>query len=371
MRIFLTELRKSFIYKRGWVILLFLIVSQIFVYGFGVQNYNFQVELYRDQYESYLSSFGGKIDEQKEKTLLEEDNRIAAAEEELQSLFQKMYFGEYTPEEYDKDLEKYRNIYQQKAVFQQIQNQYDYARQDVEHRYIIDENGWFTSMQENSLNFFLIFCVILLTVNVFSGEYETQMYGIISCTPKGKSYTAGGKLAVCLTSAGVFGIITATICILSAFVKYGLHNGAYPIQSVQYFSACRYDLTIWQGCLLSWLFKIFALCIISMITSFCIVTLKRGVYAFFISLLIVILPYFIFDIRFILKFIPYLGLSFGGLYFRGTEKISSEAEGLQMQPITLTELLIALGIGLVLCLLCLLMTAGVWNNRLPNRRKKK
>lgn len=371
MRIFMAELRKSFICKRGWVILLFLIVSQIFVYGFGTQGYNFQEEQYREQYESYLSSFGGKIDEQKEKALIEEDNRIAAAEEELLSLFQKMYFGEYTPEEYDKGLEKYRNVYQQKTAFQQIQNRYDYARQDVEHRYIIDENGWLASMQENSLNFLLIFCVILLTVNVFSGEYETQMYGIISSTPNGKSHTAGGKLAVCLTSAGMFGIITAVVCILSAFVKYGLHNGVYPLQSIQYFSACHYDLTIWQGYLLSWFFKIFALCIISMITSLCIVILKRGVYAFFVSLLIVILPYFIFDIKFVLKFIPYLGLSFGGLYFRGIEKLSSETDGIQMQPITLTELLIVLGIGLELCLICLLLTTRIWNNRLPNRRKKK
>lgn len=371
MRIFLAELRKSFIHKRGWVILLFLLVSQIFVYGFGTQSYNFQVERYREQYESYLSSFGGKIDEQKEKALIEEENRISAAEEGLISLFQKMYSGEYTPEEYDKGLEEYRNVYQEKIAFQQIQNQYDYARQDVEHRYIIDENGWFALMQENSLNFLLIFCVIILTVYVFSGEYETQMYGIISCTPNGKSRTAGAKLAVCLTYAGACGMITVAVCILSAFVKYGLHNWTYPLQSVQFFSACQYDLTIWQGFLLSWCFKVFALCIISMMTSFFTVLLKRGVYALFVSVLAVILPYFIFDIKFILKFIPYLGLSFGGLYFRGTETISPEANMIQMQPITLTELLIVLGTGLALCLICLLLTIKIWNNRLLNRRKRK
>lgn len=371
MRIFLAELRKSFIHKRGWMILLFLLVSQVLIYGFGTQSYNFQVERYREEYESYLASFGGKIDEQKEKALSEEEERIASAEEELLSLFQKMYFGECTPEEYDKGLKEYRNVYQEKISFQQIQNQYDYARQDAEHRYIIDENGWFASMQEKRLNFLLIFCVILLTVYVFSGEYETQMYGIISCTPNGKRRTAGGKIAVCLISAVMFGIITAAVCILSAFVKYGLHNGEYPLQSVQYFSACQYDLTIWQGYLLSWCFKIFALCIISIITSLCTVLLKRGVYAFFVSVLVVILPYFIFDIDFILKFIPYLGLSFGGLYFRGTEAISPETDMIQMQPIPLTELLIVLGAGFALCLICLLLTIRIWNNRPLNRRKKK
>lgn len=281
MRIFLAELRKSFIHKRGWMILLFLLFSQIFVYGFGTQSYNFQAERYREQYEFYLASFGGKIDEQKEKALSEEEERISSAEEELLSLFQKMYFGECTPEEYDKGLKEYRNVYQEKISFQQIQNQYDYARQDAEHRYIIDENGWFASMHENRLNFLLTFCVILMTVYVFSGEYETQMYGIISCTPNGKRRTAVGKIAVCLMSVVMFGIITAAVCILSAFVKYGLSNGSYPLQSVKYFSACQYNLTIWQGFLLSWCFKILALCIISMITSLCTVLLKRGVYAFF------------------------------------------------------------------------------------------
>lgn len=371
MKIFTTELRKSFLYKKGLLILLFLLVSQIFVYGFGNPIYNIQTERYREQYNSYLETFSGKIDEQKVNALNDEEKRIDVAEELSLTLFQKMYYGEIAPGEYDKGLEEYRNIYEEKMAFQQIQNQYDYAMQDTEHRYIMDENGWSVALQENSLNFLLIFCVILLTVRVFSTEYETQMYGMISCTPNGKGRTARGKAAVCLMSAVLFGIITSAICLLSASVRFGLHNATYPLQSIRYFYACQYDLSIWQGYLLSWCFKIFALCIISLITSLCTVLLKRDVSSFFVSALVVILPYFIFDIDFILKFIPYLGLSFGGFYFRGTEALVPETDMMQMQPIPLNELLIVCGVGLIICLICLFMTIKIWNNRPMKRRCRK
>lgn len=371
MKMFLTELNKSFIHTKGWIILFFLIIFQISFYGLRSSDYNYQTEQYKEQYQAYLLTFGGEFDEQKEAKLTAEEERIAQAEKESLQSFQKLYYGEYTIEQYDEDLAAYRNLYEEKMAFQQIQNQYDYARQDADRRYVLYENGWYVALQENNLNFLLIFCVILLSVRVFTPEYETQMYSIIASTGNGKRHTVTGKLMVCLLSAITFGVLTSIICLLSALFKFGLADGKYPLQSISYFSACPYDLTIWQGYLLIWFFKIFALCIISMIAVLCAVALKRSVSAFFVSAIIVVLPYFLFDVNFILHCIPYLGLSVSGLYFRGIEKTVSETEMLQLQSIPLSEILIVYAVGLVLCSICLWSTAKIWNNYPWTWRKRK
>lgn len=371
MKIFLAELRKSYFYEKGWIILLFFIVFQSLIYGFGSQDYNHQTEQYKEQYQSYLASFGGKVNEQKESALSAEEERISLAEEKSLQSFQKLYRGEYTPDQYDEDLASYHDLYAEKIAFQQIQNQYDYARQDTEHRYILNENGWYVALQENNLNFLLVFCVILLVVRIFSTEYETQMYSIIVCTHNGKECTISGKLAVCLLSAVLFGVLASIICLLSVYFRFGIQDATYPIQSLRCFSACQYDLTIRQGYFLIWCFKIFSLCIISMITSLCAVLLKRNASAFFVSVLVIVLPYFLFDIDFILKFVPYLGLLFGGLYFRGIESVVPGMDILQMQSIPLSNLMAVCAVGLGLWLICMWFTVRVWNNRLLNRRKIK
>lgn len=371
MKIFAAELRKNFIHSKGWIIFLFLIVSQLLFYGFRSMDYNYQTEQYKEQYQAYLVTFGGKFDEQKEAKLTAEEERISLAEKESLQSFQKLYYGEYTIEQYDEDLAMYHNLYEEKMAFQQIQNQYDYARQDADRRYVLNENGWYVALQENSLNFLLIFCVILLSVRVFTPEYETQMYGIIASTRNGKRHTVTSKLMVCLLSAIIFGVLTSIICLLSALFKFGLEDGNYPLQSISYFSDCPYDLTILQSYLLIWVSKIFALCIVSMITVLCAVSLKRSVSAFFVSAIIVVLPYFLFDVNFILHCIPYLGLSVSGLYFRGIEKTVSETELPQLQSISLSEILIVYAVGILLFSICLWSTAKIWNNRPWTWRKRK
>lgn len=371
MKIFVAELRKSLIHSKGWIILLFLIISQLLFYGLKRVDYNYQTERYKEQYRAYLSTFGGKFDKQQDAKLSAEEERIEKAEKESRESFQKLYSGEYTIEQYDNDLAAYRNLFEEKMALQQIQNQYDYCRQDPDHRYILDENGWYMAFQETSLNFLLIFCVILLSVRIFTPEYETQMYTIIAGTRNGKRYTLTSKLMVSLVYAVIFGGLASILCLLSALFKFGLANGNCPLQSISYFAACPYNLTILQGYLLAWLLKIFALCIISTLAILCAVSLRRSVTAFFVGAIIVVLPYFLFDVNFILRYIPYLGLFVSGLYFRGIEKTVSENQSPQFEAIPLPKILIICAAGLILCGICLWFTARIWNNRPMAWRRRK
>lgn len=322
MKLLQLEFKKIFLISKNWVVLVIVIFSQILLFNINTPHYNFQTRQYNERYHIYLSDFGGKINEIKQHNIIKEQERIEKFEKESWELFSKLYNGEYTPDEYDSKLTSYNNLYEDKIAFQQIQNQYDYAAEDPENRYVMDENGWYVILQENNINFLLIFCVIYIVTQIFCPDYETGMYNILSCSKNGKKLVLI-KLIISILFVTMFFLATLIIQVLSAQIKFGLYNIEYPLQSISYFNACPYDLTIAQGFIIICILKFLSLSTIGIIAAAISVMTKKSMPSFFVSIIVTLLPYFLFDIKEILYYIPHLGFMLSGYYLRGIDDVSS------------------------------------------------
>lgn len=371
MKMFFEEAKKFLLYNKGYLIIIVLIVGQICVSNFQNKAYNFQAYQYQKQYQKYIAVFGGEIDDEKAQSLIKEEQRIASLEEKSQSLFKKLYAGAITAEEYDYELHLYDELFEEKMALIQIQNQYLYAKEAPQLRYIMDENGWYTAMQGGGLDLFLILCIICVAVYIFCTEYESDMYSIIACTKNGKGNTVLSKLFLLLLVIIAFGFFASFVPLVSSHIKFGLYSAGYPIQSLGYFSDCPYKITILQGYVIIWLLKLFALCLIGLISACLCTLLKKSISVFFVSIVITIVPYFLFNLNLLLKYVPYLGLFLGEYYFRGIEKANLEAQLSELVPIPLNNLLSSCGGGIVIFIVLFSLSAHLWNNKIKKRRAVK
>ena len=368
MRIFLEEIKKLFLRNKGYLIIITLIIAQVLIFNFQNKDYNILTNRYQEQYQKYLEVFGGEVSDDKSGLLSAEELRIQSLEDESLNLFGRLYAGKITPDEYDDEISLYEKLNEEKIALTQIRIQYDYAQENKQLRYVMDENGWYTAIQDSGLNIFLICCVILIALRIFGVEYESAMYSIISGTKNGKTKTVFSKILLLLIVIIGCGVVSSCIPIISSQIKFGLYSSGYPIQSLNYFSACPYQITILQGYVLIWSFKILSLCIIGMLAALLCIVFKRSVTVFFISIVVTIIPYFLFNISTILRYVPYLGLFFSEYYFRGIEKNNPQTHLTEMIPLPLNDLVTVIILGIVIFILLIFVSVGLWNNKAKKRR---
>lgn len=364
------EIKKIFFTYNNWVIFIAVVLSQVILCSISTPQYNFQTKQYNDRYHVYLSDFGGKITEKKQHNIIREQERIEDAEKDFLELFSKLYNGEIASDEYDLKLDSYKNLYEDKMAFQQILNQYDYAAEDPENRYIMDENGWYVILQDNNINFLLLFCIIYMVTQVFCPEYETEMYNILSCSKNGKKPLAFSKIFIGMIFTALFFLISEIIKVLSVWNEFGLYNNEYPLQSISYFYACPYDITIGQGFIIICTLKLLSFVVIGAITATISVIIKKSMPTFFISAIVTLSPYFLFDIKKILYFIPYLGFMMSGYYFRGIDDVTSDDMLSEAVPIPFKIVICQCFFCILLLFIFISLIIGCWNNRPLIRRKK-
>ena len=358
MKLFMSEFKKMFIFNKGYIILILVILAQVFYYNYENKYYNISIEQHKTLYHENLATYGGEIDVLKKDKLNELEKNINASEIESLQLFDKLYQGELTPDEYDKQLMLFRDISNKKAVLKELQQQYYYAEDDPSKRYVMDTNGWSTAMNNNGLDLILIIYVIFIATKCFCIEYETDMYSIMHCTHKGRYKTALVKTSIIIIVTVVIGLIFSLIPIMSSQIEFGLYNSDYPVQSLNSFSSCPYNMSILQTYVLIWCLKIFSLCIMSSITVLLSVLLKKSIPVFFMASILLIIPYYMFNLNFIMKFIPQIGLDLNSYYFTGVPKKYSE----QVLMISSNNFIGICVVGFLIMSFCVIISIIIWKN---------
>lgn len=319
------EFKKSIKISKYPLALVAVIVFQTVMCFAIPQKYNYQIEIYKEDYFRYLNIFEGKLSPEKEAALASESERLEAEENEYTNAMTQLLSGEISNEEYDRITKEYKGAYGKKKAFEQIQSQVYYARLDPERRYIAYENGWTVLLRETMPDFIAIIAVAFVVCRIFCCEYESKMHSLIISTKHGKRSVVFSKLAVSAVFAFSFGAVSMLIKVIYAALRFGLYNPQYPVQSLSIFEACEYTMSLFECFALSVVLKLFGLLITSVLTAFVSVLLKRGSFALFWGAALSILPYFVFDIRFVMKRLPNVAFSVACNYFSGVETVAPDS----------------------------------------------
>lgn len=318
------EMRKFFIrqYVLIWLVVFFCL-KVISTYFFSDAD---EVEN-REIYYSYLDEFGGKLDVQKEEALLaryDEFNQSSAKLNELEQQYDK---GELTQEDYLQQLSEVAKIKQEGEVVKLFHSKYEYAAENPETHYIIDENGWTQLLTEEHLDYLLVLLLFLISVPMFCSEYETEMNVLQLCSKNGRERLTLLKILL-------LGLVAMAVAFLFSLVdfcfyrqKYGLALGDAPMQSLQFFEESIHHFTLMQLWWMVTFTRMVGALFLSMMILAVSVVVKKSLLSIVVNALLVSLP-IVFSNSARLKYMLPLptGLLYGtGYYFSDIYEYSYEA----------------------------------------------
>lgn len=311
---FKSELQKALFKCRGLVLLVILFVAEIFVIDSEFPKIQFENEASLTYFNEYADEFRGRLTAEKEQKILDEQKRITDAKNEEYVVETRLRNGEYSSrEEYISEYEKVRKITERSDVFDLFLQKYNYAKDSAENRYII-------STEYNGLSrdypdiIFLVFAVYFAST-LFLTEETSSMMTLI------KSY-GNGRKSLCGKIFSLFSLcVLAALFIMLVELAFMILRGNavefnYPIQSIQYYQNCPYNISILQGFYIISALRFIGILFITALVILLSVTARRAVPVIFVPFAMCILQQFLFENAAPVYYFP-TGLLRASGYLRG------------------------------------------------------
>ena len=298
------ELKKLLIKQKGLpIIILFIILKAAALFQSPYDSHYF-INRNPEGYRFYMEQYKGRLNPAKEKAINEEYYSVGRAAGELEEISKQWQAGTISRDEYESRTKEYYVKKKNQAVFGIVFNQYHYAKQDPENRYMMDERGWSTLLCHSEADILLLLCLIVLLAPLFCQEYESTMDTLLLTSLNGRRKTCVGKLAV-------GGLLACGITVLFSLMEYicldqkvGLSDGEFPLQSLEFFQDSPYDITLYQAFLLVVFCRALGALMLSGIISLAAVLSRNSIITLFVGSLLVLLPYAFFQDKSLLYLIP-------------------------------------------------------------------
>lgn len=313
------EWRKILIKQKGLLVIAMMIILKIALTL--QQGYDSDLIINRNPegYTAYIKLYEGKLTKAKEQQLQDEYYAVVHATAELDGLARQWKDGIIGQDVYEQTSKQYYERIKNNAVFNVVYNQYYYAKEAPEERYLMDERGWSTLLAHSRPDFVLLLCLIIVLTPLFCYEYESGMDSLLLSSSRGKYQTGVVKLAI-------GAMLVMTITVLFTVIEYfcldgmvGLKNGSFPLQSLEFFANSDYPITLNQAFLILLLVRMLGAALFAGCISLTGIITKNTVITLFISSVLIFLPYILFPSKPWLYYLPLpSGLLAGTGYLWGT-----------------------------------------------------
>lgn len=372
MRLFRFEWEKMMLRQRGLLILIVYFILQLAVLAVADVPYHEERMTFREQYQKYLKQVRGKYTEEKGDFLEREAEKIEGSAERMASVRQDYYRGKISEKEYEGERREILKILKNKNGFEALYQQYLYVCEGKENHYFLDDNGWSGLLSDNHPDFLLILALVLLVTPVLCREYETQMDALMFTSRQGRE-SMRAKVFLSLAVSLLMGLGSSLVELAFYSVKYGLPDGSFPLQSVEYFGVSTAALSLWQtwlagtgmqmlGCLLLVLEILFFASLVKKVALTVLAVIASAV-------------------------LPYLGLNSGALlllplpvsflmgadFWRGSQYQADEVSGkdvLSYREVTGSEIMILLAVAAVILVIFAVMVTLRNRNQYDGMGKK-
>lgn len=313
------EWHKLLIKQKGLLILGLMILIKIALTL--QQGYDSSLIINRNPegYAVYMNQYEGKLTAEKEQRLQAEYYAVVHAGAELDELARQWKDGEITQEAYESSSKQYYERMKNSAVFNVIYNQYYYAKEAPEERYLMDERGWSTLLGHSKPDFVLLLSLIIVLTPLFCHEYESGMDALLLSSSRGKYRAGAAKLVIGAVLAMIVTMIFTFIEYLCLDGMIGLPHGSFPLQSLEFFANSEYPVTLKQAFLALLLIRIVGAVLFAGCIACVGILSKRSIITLFTCSVLIFLPYILFPEKSLLYYLPLpSGLLAGTGYLWGT-----------------------------------------------------
>ena len=321
---FKEELKKLYIKHFGLIMTLVITVSENALLNVLYQKRDFTTSTNEQYFFSYMDEFSGKLTEDKIAAILEEQERIIDAQNIQSSIEKKLLNGEYDSEgEFLSEYERVREITDRKESFDLVMEQYYYAEKSPDTRYLTVGN--YSALGQDFPDIPLLAAVIFLTAFLFLDEETSNVITFIRIGENGRNKTLLGKITALLVF--VFSCQTVRMAAeLIILISQGSFSElSFPIQSIEFYQNCSYDISIVQGFIIISLLRTVGYLFVAALVLLFSVTLRKVMFTVFIPSVFCVLQQFAFTPATPAYYIP-TGLLRAVGYLRG-DVISKNSTG--------------------------------------------
>ena len=364
---FKEELKKLYIKHFGLILTIVIIAAEIVILNFSYQKRDFTTSTTEQIFFGYMEEFSGKLTEDKKAAILAEQERIVDALNIQSSIEKKLLNGEYDSEsEFMSEYERVREITDRKEALDLVMEQYYYAEKSPDSHYLTF--GDYSALGQDFPDIPLLAAVIFLTALLFLNEETSNVITYIRIGENGRNKTLFGKIAALLVfvlscQAARMAAELITLTSQGSFAEL-----SYPIQSIEFFQNCSYNISILQGFLIISLLRTVGYFFAAALVILLSVTLRKVLFTVFIPSAFCVLQQFAFTPATPAYYLPTGFLRAVG-YLRG-DVISENDNGEQIK--LFSEIPLAHLFVLIILTILFIFAAGVIANKyyLGGTRKK-
>lgn len=244
MELFRFESKKMLIHQKGLLILLAFMAAAVAFWVITDSPAAPDMELYRASYEKELPQVEGALTQEKRNWIENAFSESFRAKQQLPQLYQAYYAGSLSKEEFEAQKATLQESAARYQGLNVLYDQYMYVRGSESDRWLIYTNGWDALLSRDAPNLFFIAALVLLLIPLLCGEYGCGMDQLLLSTGCGSSVMGRQKCVLAiLLAAGLslaFDLLRLAFCAL----KYGLPCPNAPIQSLQTFENCIFDVSL-------------------------------------------------------------------------------------------------------------------------------
>lgn len=315
------EMKKLYIKQFGLILTLLLIVGEIIFVNYLYPKREFTSDITERHFYEYMDKFSGKLTSEKEAMILAEQERIVDARNRMSAIEKRLYNGEYPNEEaFAAEYEENRLITECKEAFDLIFEQYSYALEAPNDRYLTigDYNG----LAADFPDVILLALVIFLTAILYLNEESSGVITFVRISANGKQKTLCAKLAaisIFILSAQIFRTVLEFLVMIS---RGDIRELYYPIRTLEFFQNSPYNISILQGFLIISALRLLGYLFVAALIILLSVTLRKALFTIFIPSAVCLLQQFAFDPVTPAYYIP-TGFLRGVGYLRGSLTITN------------------------------------------------
>lgn len=371
MELFASEVKKMMIKRRGLPLIVLFFLLQLGFLFLTDTPVNENMEACRKDYIYYLSGIEGRLTE--ETTVFIEDisKQMREASLEIPRLYNSFYDRNITKKELEIQAAPYEEVQRHKNGFNLLYEQFIYARENPENRYLLYDNGWNALLTCDTFNIVFVALLLLTITPIFCQEYYSGMDVLNLTTQKGVGRLTLAKLLLVI-------VIVTLLCFLNGALeycfyglRYGLPHGDYPLQSLSYFGESTKVLTLLEAFLWIAASRWFGSIMFAVIILFLSVLTKKYTLTLVLSTALLIVPYYAVPNETIWYILPVpLAFMLAVGFLRGTETMTNsftQQETVLFHEITVDMLSVLIGLMLILMAVMIYVifqkTSSTWRGK--------
>lgn len=362
---FKQELKKLMIKKHIFVLLILFLALYIILNLTVPEKQIYKDKVQQEKYMSYQQYLAGPLTSEKEKFILSEQEEYTQSKQRVQQIVDDYSSGKISDVEYDNLIEAESVYMINEPVFKEIKKHYNYVKADPGNRYFLDYSGWNSLLSKESVNYILVFFLLISTAMIFTSENDSGMSVINSACKYGKKKLTSYKLLMGFI-IGVFASLVFSLTdIFLSLSKGTLSHGGFPAQSLPLFADYTGGLTLNEMLITVDLLNLIGCCYAVALIMCTAAVSKSTIITLFLNLSINTIPYILsFSSR--IKYLLPLpgGLLVGSGYFAGADK---NTENGTLSVITSYELIALIIVVMIIMSMCIFLIFRC----VPKRRPKK